>query len=510
MQAVLYLRVSTKEQMEGTSIDFQRDACLRYAEQKGLKVLKTFVEEGESAKVADRTQLRKLLEFCRVNRGKVNALVVWKVDRFARNVSDHFSVKAILAQYGVSIHSVTEPIGDWHMGKMMETMLAGWAEWDNSVRAERSTAGMKKKLEEGLWPWQPPFGYLSIRAKAHGEKKTQPDPLDPKRYALVRRVRKEFLKGIHNVASITRYAAQIGLRMSSGKKPYPQFIDKMLRNPFYAGILVNPWTREEYPGKHEALVTPEEHQKTLLILEGRSLNATPRLRSHPDFPLRGFVRCANDGHGFTGSWSTGRRSKYAYYRCSDRNCPLYRHSIRKKMLEDAFMAFLASVTPRGTYLDLFEAITLDLWEKKYREYNADAERLVKELARLEKEKLELMSGKGKLLTDEEFLGVRAKYDEEIAITRLSLNETCIEEWDIEAAITYAKQTIRNLPRLWFDLPLEQQQRFQKLVFPKSVTYSPEHGFGTAELGLIYEINRIWDGQKTTLVPPRGVEPRFTP
>src|SRR3989344_2742509 len=168
MQAVLYLRVSTKEQMEGTSIAFQREACFRYAEQKGLKVLKTFVEEGESAKVADRTQLRKLLEFCRVNRGKVNALVVWKVDRFARNVSDHFSVKAILAQYGVSIHSVTEPIGDGHMGKMMETMLAGWAEWDNSVRAERSTEGMKKKLEEGLWPWQPPFGYLSIRAKAHG------------------------------------------------------------------------------------------------------------------------------------------------------------------------------------------------------------------------------------------------------------------------------------------------------------------------------------------------------
>ena len=322
MQAVLYLRVSTKEQMEGTSIDFQRDACLRYAEQKGLKVLKTFVEEGESAKVADRTQLRKLLEFCRVNRGKVDTLVVWKVDRFSRDTGAYYGLKVVLAQFGVSIRSVTEPIDNSHMGRMMETMLAGWAEFDNAVRAERSTEGMKKKLQEGIWPWQPPFGYRSLRAKAHGEKKTQPDPPDPKTHELIQRIRKEFLKGTHNVASITRYAIQIGLRMSSGEKPYPQFMEKMLRNPFYAGILVNPWTKEEHVGKHKPLITPEEHQKTLLILEGRSMNVAPRLRSHPDFPLRGFVRCEHDGHGFTGSWSTGRKKKYAYYRCSDKDCRL--------------------------------------------------------------------------------------------------------------------------------------------------------------------------------------------
>src|SRR4051812_2300975 len=107
-RGVIYIRVSSDEQIKGTSLDDQLERCKKYCEEKGIEVAKMFREEGESAKTADRTQLLNAIEFCRKEKGKVHAFVVFKVDRFARNTEDHFSVRKILADYGVTLHSVTE------------------------------------------------------------------------------------------------------------------------------------------------------------------------------------------------------------------------------------------------------------------------------------------------------------------------------------------------------------------------------------------------------------------
>ncbi len=151
--------------MEGTSLEFQEDACREYARTQHISVLKVFVEQGESAKFADRTQLLELVDFCRTQKGSVQVLIVWKVDRFARNVSDHFSVKATLLKYGVRVASVTEPIDQNPEGKLMETILAGFAQFDNDIRALRTVQGMHKKLVDGIFPWKAPLGYRSADRK---------------------------------------------------------------------------------------------------------------------------------------------------------------------------------------------------------------------------------------------------------------------------------------------------------------------------------------------------------
>ena len=69
MTGVIYCRVSSKEQIEGTSLESQEAACREYARAKGIQILKAFVEQGESAKFADRTQLLDLIDFCRKNKG---------------------------------------------------------------------------------------------------------------------------------------------------------------------------------------------------------------------------------------------------------------------------------------------------------------------------------------------------------------------------------------------------------------------------------------------------------
>src|SRR3972149_304023 len=140
MNGIIYCRVSSLEQVQGTSLDNQRLSCLEYAKHKGIHILEVFDEKGESATAADRTELLKALDYCRKNHDKVQAFIVWKLDRFARNTTDHFALQAQLRKYGTSLHSDPEPIGTDPMGKMMEAMLAGYAQFENDIRKQRCEA----------------------------------------------------------------------------------------------------------------------------------------------------------------------------------------------------------------------------------------------------------------------------------------------------------------------------------------------------------------------------------
>src|SRR5216683_7567549 len=214
MNGVIYCRVSSKEQIEGTSLESQRLACEEYARSNNIRILKVFVEQGESAKFADRTQLIELLDFCRQNKGRVQALLVWKVDRFARNVGDHFNIKASLMKYGVSIVSVTEPIDSKPEGKLMETILAGFAQFDNDIRAMRTVQGMRRKLQEGIFPWKAPLGYKS--SVQHDEKKTEPDQPNQPLFGLLQKAWKEFATGAYTKAEIRRRMDSWGIQTENG------------------------------------------------------------------------------------------------------------------------------------------------------------------------------------------------------------------------------------------------------------------------------------------------------
>ena len=96
------------------------------------------------------------------------------------------------------------------------------------------------------------------------------------------------------------------------------------------------------------------------------------------------------------------------------------------------------------------------------------------------------------------------------MAQLALNETHIEEWDIEAAISYATQFIRDLPRQWLEYTLENKQRFQQLAFPEGIIYEKENGCRTTKLGLIYELLQGVDTPNFNLVPLAGIEPASTP
>jgi len=142
MNCLLYARVSTdKQAQKDLSIPAQIAAMREYAKRNGWKVIGHFIDEGESAKTANRPELKKLLNYCKENKG-VDIVIIHKIDRLARNLIDYATIKAILKQKGIRLISVSEPFDDNPIGRLLENIIASISEWysANLVVQNRDTS----------------------------------------------------------------------------------------------------------------------------------------------------------------------------------------------------------------------------------------------------------------------------------------------------------------------------------------------------------------------------------
>lgn len=523
MKGIIYTRVSSDEQIKGTSLDFQEEVCRNYSKERGIEVLAVFREEGASAKTADRKEFLRAIEFCRKNKGKIDAFVVAKVDRFARNTEDHFYVRKVLIDYGVSLHSVSEPIGNKPAEKFIETVLAGSAEFDNAVRRQRCVDGMMARMNQGIYPWKPPIGYECAHWKKRDEKKTEPDKPDSVLFPIIQRGLKEYARGQVSQAELSRLFDQWGLDKARKKKATPQFVSELLLKylQFYAGVLVNPWTNEEIQAGHVPMITDEEYQLIQLRLSGK-IAKVKKHKMNPEFPLRRTVLCSTCSNPLTGSKSRGGSGKYCYYyHCFKKNCLMYGKSIPKNTMEDAFIKLLCEITPTKEFLAMLRSSILDVWKDQGNKFKAEAKQYDKELSMLEEKRKRIfeMREDGSY-SKEEFFERKAEVENQIATVKISRSESRIDQFDIEAALSYAERFVSDLGRQWSDISPNLRQRFQKLVFPEGITYERGIGFGTAKLGTIFELNRAYNAEiqrkrtdpqsiiaiKFATVDPSGFEP----
>ena len=136
-RAVVYVRVSTEEQVSNLSLDVQEKACREYCERSGWRVTAVFREEGESAKTADRTALRAMLSALRTEEGAAEYVVVYDTSRFARDVYVHTSLKQLLMKSGAQLRAATQPLEDTAAGRAIEGVFAVFNQLDNELRAEK-------------------------------------------------------------------------------------------------------------------------------------------------------------------------------------------------------------------------------------------------------------------------------------------------------------------------------------------------------------------------------------
>jgi hypothetical protein len=189
------------------------------------------------------------VQSCRTHKGKVHFVVVYNITRFAREKYDHFALRALLKSLGISLRSATEPIDDTSTGKLMESVLAAFAQFDNDVRSDRTRAGMRAALEQGHWTLVPPLGYLN--APKWSGKSLAPDP---ERAPLVTRAFEDFATGRFTKEKVLDTVTRLGLRTRKGLTLNPQSFGRMLTNRLYAGFIDVPELGVSRRGDFDPLV----------------------------------------------------------------------------------------------------------------------------------------------------------------------------------------------------------------------------------------------------------------
>ena len=156
--AVIYTRVSSKEQVSGTSLDTQLTECRRFADRAGYIVEGVFTDAGLSAKTAeDRPQLQAAIRHC--VKHHTSAFLVWKVDRLSRNTADGIAIREMLRRVGCEVVSATEGFTADPLGDAMSSILLTFAQLDNAQRAIRCRTGMEETALRGGWCHKAPEGF---------------------------------------------------------------------------------------------------------------------------------------------------------------------------------------------------------------------------------------------------------------------------------------------------------------------------------------------------------------
>jgi len=474
-RAALYLRVSSSDQIENTSLETQERVCREYCSRNDMTVVRVFTDAGESAKTADRPEFQRLLKYCSEPRNEVNFVVAYRLDRLARNNFDYAVFSGALAKYGAFIRSATELITDDPTGKFMQTVLSAIAELDNTVRGQRAREGMRRVVEKGGWAHQAPLGYENGR-------NTDGLPIlvaNPQRAPLIRAMFELAATGTHTMTNIRDAVRRRGWETVFGRRLHVQTVESVLKNPIYAGRITGLVAMGKViKSNFVPMVDERTFDRVQTILAGKGHLATPHDTQNQNFPLRHFVRCGACGRPLTASFATGRNKlKYPYYRCRNSEC-LAVH-VKKDDLERDFKLLLDAITIKTVpRLKRFRDRVLDSWCQLTAEAVAEQALQRKRMEDLEKQQRTLLDKLVKgVITDDAYASKTRELTVEIAVCKSGVHDADLQEAEVQSALDGADDLLRNIRTLWERLELvEDKQRFQKLLFPDGLTYTNGKGF----------------------------------
>jgi len=340
MKVAIYARVSSTQQAEKEiSIPAQVKAIQQYCQEREHIIVSEFLEKGKSAKTDDREQFQRMIAMAKRSNRPFDAILVHKFDRFSRKRDDHVIYKALLAQVGVKVISVTEQTdNDTPQDKLLEGMLEVMSEFFNANLAVEVRKGMAQNAKLGYNNGgTPPYGYRTEHIALGNQKTKAVWVLGPREEIDV--IRWIFNQYAYENAGYKKIAARLnerGVPTQKGGQWSASTIRAIIFNESYIGRKI--WNKQDYQTKgkkwkdrSEWVITDNAHPSIITeelfnVCQERAKNRNNgggathnpfQIKPNSPFWLRGFFHCDKCGSKMLGH-STSTTRKYGgqrYYLC---------------------------------------------------------------------------------------------------------------------------------------------------------------------------------------------------
>ena len=331
----IYTRVSTAIQVDGYSLDAQKDKLRKYAEYEDMIVAAEYSDEGFSGKnIQGRVEFQRMLNYIQEGKDGVSYVLVFKLSRFGRNAADVLNSLQLMQDFGVNLICVEDGIdSSKDSGKLMISILSAVAEIERENIRTQTMAGREQKAREGKWNGGfAPYGYRL----ENGNLVIAEDEVE-----VIRIIYDRYIHTNEGLSAVANYLNNHGytkkLRQNGTIPSFSSnFVKDVLDNPVYMGKIAYGRRRTEkklgtrnefhvvekdefpvYEGQHEAIISEEDWN---LAQEKRKINAFKREKVHdPEHAhiLSGILKCPCCGKSLYGNiakaHSKDKKTRYYYY-----------------------------------------------------------------------------------------------------------------------------------------------------------------------------------------------------
>ena len=462
INAVIYTRVSTKEQAENNmSLHTQKRACAEHCARTGWRVIGEFGGTYESAAKDERKEFNRMMDFVKKSKVPVSFIVVYSPDRFSRTGANAIHIAHTLRERGIHIQAVTQPTDTaTPSGVLQQNIQFIFSQFDNELRRQKVAAGIKERLLQGKSYGFDPRGYKREYSSAREYRLVLNDE-----GKLLRKAFQWKAAGELTNKQIIQKLGKMGMRIIE------QQLSKIFHNPFYCGLIVNRMLEGQViQGQHEPCVSQELFLQVNGVLQCQNNHGWKVNEKNEAMPLKRFMRCSVCNGPLSGYLVNAKGLHY--YKCKNHSC---RTTKRADDLNTIFAEML-----KGYRLDpsLQEAVMFEL-AHVVKEANREGaeQRTAMELQLAEKRKvvedMEERHALGKI-DSEVFQKYRAKYLTEVTDLQAEILKMRETDSNQDRYLEAYAMIAANPHELWARQDYEGKQLLQSIIFPEGLVYDKKN------------------------------------
>lgn len=385
----IYIRVSTAMQVDGYSLDAQKDRLQKFADFQQMDVVREYCDAGRSGKsITGRPEFQKMLNDIAEEKDEVDYVLVFKLSRFGRNAADVLNSLQHIQDFGVNLICVEDGIdSSKDSGKLTITVLSAVAEIERENILVQTMEGRKQKAREGKWNGgTAPYGYRFDKA-------TSSLVVDPEEAEVVRIIFQKFVHEDMGFDSISKYLNQRGFTKRKRRNQELNYFTRgtirgIIDNPVYTGKIAYgrrkseriKGTRDQYQricadeylladGRHDAIIDDQLWEDAKAKRQETGVRNEKTYSVDHAHILSGLINCPVCGHKLTGTINRSRHAKegykdYFYYRCQHRHkidedhfcnyAPLHNQEDMNKAVEDVILKMVSNENLQHTMLEQIE------------------------------------------------------------------------------------------------------------------------------------------------------------